>query len=381
MRIEQYFLMTDYALWEVIVNGDSPPPKRTVDVQSLMVLSNSANTDSMSDAVIYSFFANQSNNPQLDNEMDLKFDQGSKGEPGTKPVRRELHRKTAKDKRFGAQDGRAYKAGLETVEAKLDGYKKNEVVFEENIKILKLDIMLRDNALTELRKKFEKAKKERDDLKLTLEKFENSSKNPQQPVRRFNVPVVATSKVKTSESKPKSVSEPLIEDWISNSEDENETKLKSKQRKPSFAKVEFVKFNEHVKIPRESVEKVKNNKQAKYPRKIVKVLETVGPKAVVSGNKGHEANAVKASACWVWRPKQKVLDHVSRHNGASMNFKRFDYVDTRNGNLSLSWLVSLREPDSLTFMQANPQLEGRKKESLTWNAKAHDKKHVLLPDY
>ncbi|GJT66268.1 hypothetical protein Tco_1017748 [Tanacetum coccineum] len=35
MRIEQYFLMTDYALWEVIVNGDSPPPKRTIDVQHL----------------------------------------------------------------------------------------------------------------------------------------------------------------------------------------------------------------------------------------------------------------------------------------------------------------------------------------------------------
>ncbi|GKC99294.1 hypothetical protein Tco_1169569 [Tanacetum coccineum] len=31
MRIEQYFLMTDYALCEVIVNGDSPPPKRTID--------------------------------------------------------------------------------------------------------------------------------------------------------------------------------------------------------------------------------------------------------------------------------------------------------------------------------------------------------------
>ncbi|GJW76860.1 hypothetical protein Tco_0138542 [Tanacetum coccineum] len=31
MRIEHYFLMTDYALWEIIVNGDSPPPKRTVD--------------------------------------------------------------------------------------------------------------------------------------------------------------------------------------------------------------------------------------------------------------------------------------------------------------------------------------------------------------
>nr|GEV91844.1 hypothetical protein [Tanacetum cinerariifolium] len=28
MRIEQYFLMTDYSLWEVILNGDSPVPTR-----------------------------------------------------------------------------------------------------------------------------------------------------------------------------------------------------------------------------------------------------------------------------------------------------------------------------------------------------------------
>ncbi|GJV92631.1 reverse transcriptase domain-containing protein [Tanacetum coccineum] len=71
----------------------------------------------------------------------------------------------------------AYKASLEYVEARLDMYKKNEAIFEEDIKILKLDVMLRDNALTELRKKIEKAKKESDDLKLTLEKFNNSSKN------------------------------------------------------------------------------------------------------------------------------------------------------------------------------------------------------------
>ncbi|GKA28044.1 hypothetical protein Tco_0714212 [Tanacetum coccineum] len=31
MRIEQYFLITDYALWEVIVNGDSPLPKKIVN--------------------------------------------------------------------------------------------------------------------------------------------------------------------------------------------------------------------------------------------------------------------------------------------------------------------------------------------------------------
>nr|GFA71107.1 hypothetical protein [Tanacetum cinerariifolium] len=37
MRIEQYFLITDYSLWEVILNGDSPVPTRIVEgvVQSV----------------------------------------------------------------------------------------------------------------------------------------------------------------------------------------------------------------------------------------------------------------------------------------------------------------------------------------------------------
>ncbi|GJV43902.1 ribonuclease H-like domain-containing protein [Tanacetum coccineum] len=221
----------------------------------------------------------------------------------------------------------AYKAGLD-------------------IKILKLDIKLRDNALTELRKKSEKAEKERDDLKLTLEKFGNSSKilsklleiqendryktsegyHVVPPLYTGNfmppkydlvladegeyifsesvtsIPDVTTSKAKTSVLKPKSVGEPLIEDWIFDSEDENETDFKSKQRKPSFAKIEFVKSNEHAKTTRECIKKVENKKQAKYPRKnsqsprekvntIKGNVATAGPKAVVSDNKGYEANA------------------------------------------------------------------------------------------
>nr|GEW02906.1 hypothetical protein [Tanacetum cinerariifolium] len=31
MRIEHYFLMIDYSLWEVILNGDAPIPSRTVE--------------------------------------------------------------------------------------------------------------------------------------------------------------------------------------------------------------------------------------------------------------------------------------------------------------------------------------------------------------
>ncbi|GJZ14758.1 hypothetical protein Tco_0550435 [Tanacetum coccineum] len=118
------------------------------------------------------------------------------------PVRRNVTVETTETKALVAQDGlgydwcdqakegptnfilMAYTSSGSSSSSSLDyerpetrEYKKNEVVFEEDIKILKLDIMLRDNALTELRKKFEKAEKERDDLKLTLEKFEKSSKN------------------------------------------------------------------------------------------------------------------------------------------------------------------------------------------------------------
>ncbi|GJY94037.1 ribonuclease H-like domain-containing protein [Tanacetum coccineum] len=70
----------------------------------------------------------------------------------------------------------SYKAGLESVEARLAHYKKNEVMFEESINVLKLEVRLRDNALNEYKMNLEKAETERDQLKQTLEKFQNSSK-------------------------------------------------------------------------------------------------------------------------------------------------------------------------------------------------------------
>nr|GEW08268.1 putative ribonuclease H-like domain-containing protein [Tanacetum cinerariifolium] len=68
-----------------------------------------------------------------------------------------------------------YKTGLESVEARLVVYQQNENVFEDDIKLLKLDVMLRDNALVELRKKFKKVEKERDD-------YESDESVPTSPV-------------------------------------------------------------------------------------------------------------------------------------------------------------------------------------------------------
>nr|GEV18739.1 copia protein [Tanacetum cinerariifolium] len=199
--------------------------------------SNLPNVDSLSDAVIYSFFASQSNSSQLYNEdlkqidpddlkeMKLQWQMAmltmrarrflqktgrNLGVKGTEtisfdmtkvkcynyqrghfakecraPKRQDNRNKEAPRRVVPVEDTTlnalvsqcAYKAGLESVDARLEVYKKNESVFEEDIKILKLDVMFRDKVIIELRQKFKKAKKERDDLKLTLEKFKGSSKN------------------------------------------------------------------------------------------------------------------------------------------------------------------------------------------------------------
>nr|GEV54158.1 hypothetical protein [Tanacetum cinerariifolium] len=85
--------------------------------------------------------------------------------------------KLTNDLRKSQFDVISYKTGLESVEAKILVYQQNETVFEEDIKLLKLDVQLKDNALVDLRKKFEKVEQESDELKLKLDKFQTSSKN------------------------------------------------------------------------------------------------------------------------------------------------------------------------------------------------------------
>nr|GFD39295.1 hypothetical protein [Tanacetum cinerariifolium] len=66
--------------------------------------------------------------------------------------------------------------GLESVEARLLVYKKNESVLEENIKLLNIEVQLRDTAFATLRQKLKTTKKDMDDLNIKLEKFQTSSK-------------------------------------------------------------------------------------------------------------------------------------------------------------------------------------------------------------
>ncbi|GJR89321.1 hypothetical protein Tco_0213332 [Tanacetum coccineum] len=71
-----------------------------------------------------------------------------------------------------------YKTGLESVEEKLEFYKKNESVYVENINGLKWDIQVGEITIRELRKKLEKIQKEKDSIQVNVDKFENASKIP-----------------------------------------------------------------------------------------------------------------------------------------------------------------------------------------------------------
>ncbi|GKE67476.1 putative ribonuclease H-like domain-containing protein, partial [Tanacetum coccineum] len=64
------------------------------------------------------------------------------------------------------------------------------------------------------------------------------------------------------------------------------------------------------------------------------VVNDARTKAVVNVVKGNNVNVIKASACWVWKPKTTVLDHVSKHNSASITLKKFDYVDAQGRSKS-----------------------------------------------
>ncbi|GJU97726.1 putative ribonuclease H-like domain-containing protein [Tanacetum coccineum] len=175
----------------------------------------------------------------------------------------------------------------------------------------------------------------------------------------------ASKSSKDNLEQPKDVrpSAPIVEEWESDSDDDCVTRPSIEHNKPSYAKINFVKSNENT---RKSVIEQNTYRQAENLRKIntakqsssrsavsnnnapdmflllkklnckkVNNVTTAETKAVVSAVQGHEENVVKSSACWIWRPTGKVIDHISKDSGSYMP-KRFDYVDPKADSSQLT---------------------------------------------
>ncbi|GJZ33944.1 ribonuclease H-like domain-containing protein, partial [Tanacetum coccineum] len=125
----------------------------------------------------------------------------------------------------------------------------------------------------------------------------------------------------------------------------------------------FNRAHSHVRRP---FNKFTTNKNSNLNEKVNTVrgnVTIVGPKVVVNDKKGNEANAVKAPACWVWRPNQKVIDNVSKHNSASIVMKRFNYVNAQGRSKHMtgnkSYLSDYEEIDG-GFIAFRGDLKGDK---------------------
>ncbi|GJV85135.1 hypothetical protein Tco_1525033 [Tanacetum coccineum] len=90
---------------------------------------------------------------------------------------KEQNEQLLKDLRTSRISAVSYKTGLKPVEARLLVFKKNKSVHGEDIKLLKRAIYLRDLDIRELKRMLELVTKEKDEVQLTVQKFENSSEN------------------------------------------------------------------------------------------------------------------------------------------------------------------------------------------------------------
>nr|GEU53875.1 hypothetical protein [Tanacetum cinerariifolium] len=334
-------------------------------ISAKIPISSLLNVDSLSNAVIYLFFASQSNSPQLDNddlkqidaddleEMNLKWKMAmltvrarrflqrtgrnleangptSMGFDMSKVECYNCHRKghfvkecrSPKDtRRNGAAEPQRRNVPVETstsnaLVSQCDGMGSYDWSFQAEEEPINYALMafsssssssdneLRDNALVSLRQHLEKSKQERDDLKLKYQSGNRYHDVPPPYIRTFMPPNfdlvfnnapndVETDhpafNVKLSPIKPDNdlshthrPSAPIIEDWVSDSEDESETK--TPQNVPSF-----VQPTEQVKSPRPSVKHVEtfiptaNSKTFKLvPITTVRPITTVVPKTSVT---------------------------------------------------------------------------------------------------
>ncbi|GJZ13261.1 ribonuclease H-like domain-containing protein, partial [Tanacetum coccineum] len=70
-----------------------------------------------------------------------------------------------------------YKRGLDIVEAQLVTYRKNEVLFSEEVVVLKREVGIKQYEINTLKTEFEKLKQEKDGIEFKIEKFDKASKD------------------------------------------------------------------------------------------------------------------------------------------------------------------------------------------------------------
>nr|GEW24690.1 hypothetical protein [Tanacetum cinerariifolium] len=157
-----------------------------------------------------------------------------------------------------------YKTWVELLEERLEFYKRNESIYLEDIKGLKFQIQIEEIAIRELRKKLEIAQKEKDGIQLNFHLHTHEISCLQHLTctgldEFVNKLVVENCKAKSSEKEPKVVKKnddaPIIEEWVSDNEEDDVSQLKIEKKtvRPSIAKIRFTKSKQQEKTARKTI--------------------------------------------------------------------------------------------------------------------------------
>ncbi|GKA08400.1 hypothetical protein Tco_0687731 [Tanacetum coccineum] len=279
-----------------------------------------------------------------------------------------------------------YKRGLATIEDQLVIFRKNEVLFCEEVAVLKIEVGCKQYEINMLKTEFEKVKQEKDGIDFKIEKFDKASKDldqllgsqitekskkglgysavpPPHPLiynrpNKLDMSYSGIDEFKESEFKgygpenSKQESNVVCDKKSDNSkENSNESLVEEQvsQDKSSFVESSLNVDKEIVFPVNKKVEFTKPKNHEKQVKKSVRS----GPNLLNTARQSHfnairtnQVNAVKASACWVWRP--------IKPNSASITLKRYEYIDVRGRFRSVNVLVRKR-PNFSFCARENPR--------------------------
>ncbi|GJV21969.1 reverse transcriptase domain-containing protein [Tanacetum coccineum] len=293
---------------------------------------NSTTIDNLSDDVIYAFFASQLNSPQLDNE-DLQ--QINPGDLEDMDLKWQMARLTMRARRFLKNtEGKLIVKGTETI-----GFYKSKVECYNCHK--------RGHFARECRALRNQENRSRENTRsMPVETTTSNALISCDGLGDYDwsdqVEEGPTNFALMAYSSTSSNSEVSTESNCSSSYLEN-VKILKEQNEQLLKDLRTSMINAITyKIGLELINNKTSTKSSNFNQRVktVKdinvntarpkaVVNTTKPNAVLNSVKGNQVNIVKASFCWVWKPKTKVIDHVSKHNSASTILKRFDYIDAQ----------------------------------------------------
>ncbi|GJT21394.1 ribonuclease H-like domain-containing protein [Tanacetum coccineum] len=257
-----------------------------------------------------------------------------------------------------------YQLGLESLEARIVVHQKNEAVYEEEISFLKYDVKVRDHSITELENQLVEALREKDDLKLKLENqmtenelhdihknnsevFESASDSSVNEIEEENNQVNDRFKKSRGRVTAQKEVRPV---WNNAQRVNHQNKLTHPHLKRNFISTAVLTKSNNVLVntaKQSSSREAVSNSTARYVNTAASrptmngaktcsnvfhkshssVKRTIYQRTTLKNNDFKEkVNTAKSSACRIWRPTGKVIDHISKDSGSYMP-KRFDYVD------------------------------------------------------